>query len=103
MGKKDSPNKKSAIKNDIKTEVKADTEANKNEVKSSVSPAKASSFFGKKFYCCSSLLRLVLIQESQRELNLVINSLAPFLYTLKTSENLWFSNVFRGCRNRTLL
>ena len=22
-----------------------------------------------------------------------------FLYPLKTSENLWFSNVFRGCRN----
>ena len=103
MGKKDSPNKKSGVKNNIKTEVKADTEANKNEVKSSVSPAKTSSFFGKKFYCWSSVLRLVLIQESQRELNLVINSLASFLYTLKTSENLWFSNVFRGCRNRTLL
>ena len=73
MGKKDSPNKKSGIKNNIKTEVKADAEANKNEVKSSVSPAKTS-FFGKKFYCWSSVLRLVLIQESQRELNLVINS-----------------------------
>ena len=25
-----------------------------------------------------------------------------FLYPLKTSENLWFSDVFRGCRNVTL-
>ena len=27
----------------------------------------------------------------------------PFLYLLKTSENLWFFGVFRGYRNGTLL
>ena len=27
----------------------------------------------------------------------------PFLYPLKTSENLWFSDVFRGYRNGTLV
>ena len=27
----------------------------------------------------------------------------PFLYPLKTSENLWFSDVFRGYKNVTLL
>ena len=26
----------------------------------------------------------------------------PFLHPLKTSENLWFSDVFRGYRNRAL-
>ena len=26
----------------------------------------------------------------------------PFLYPLKTSENLWFSDVFRGYTNETL-
>ena len=25
----------------------------------------------------------------------------PLLHPLKTSENLWFSDVFRGCRSRT--
>ena len=26
----------------------------------------------------------------------------PFLYPLKTSENLWFSDVFKGYRKRSL-
>ena len=63
MEKKDSPNKKSGIKSHVKEEVKVDTEIHKNEVKPSVSPAKTSSFFGKKFYCWSSVLRLVLIKK----------------------------------------
>ena len=25
-----------------------------------------------------------------------------FLYSLKTLENLWFSDVFRGCRKRSV-
>ena len=29
-------------------------------------------------------------------------SSVPFLYPLKTSGNLWFSNVFRGQRNEKL-
>ena len=28
---------------------------------------------------------------------------APFLYTLKMSENLWFSGIFWGYRNGTLV
>ena len=28
--------------------------------------------------------------------------IVTFLYPLKTSENLWFSDVFRGYRNMTL-
>ena len=27
---------------------------------------------------------------------------APFLYSLKPSENLWFSDIFRSYRNETL-
>ena len=27
----------------------------------------------------------------------------PLLYPLKTSENLWFFRVFRGCRSGTLI
>ena len=36
-----------------------------------------------------------------RELNL-FQANAPFLYPLKTSENLWFSDVFRRYRKETL-
>ena len=27
----------------------------------------------------------------------------PLLYPLKTSETFWFSEVFRGCKNETLV
>ena len=32
-----------------------------------------------------------------------VHANVPFLYLLKTSENLWFFGVFRGYRNGTLL
>ena len=59
---KDSPNKKFGIKNS-KEEIKMDTETHENEVKPSVSPAKTSSFFGKKCYFWSSVLQLFLIPK----------------------------------------
>ena len=45
-----------------------------------------------------SLIRLLKLQNL---LNPFYSSVT-FLYPLKTSENLWFSDVFRGYRNVTL-
>ena len=44
-------------------------------------------------------------REREKSLRKSINSFhvnIPFAYPLKTSENLWFSGVFRGCRNRII-
>ena len=41
-------------------------------------------------------------QENSLGLNLISNGLASFLNLLKISENLWFSDVLRGYRNKIL-
>ena len=56
-------------------------------------------------YPCNIYIYREREREREKSLRKSINSFhvnIPFVYPLKTSENLWFSGVFRGCRNRII-
>ena len=51
----------------------------------------------------SSYFFFLLNCENNFEINIMpFHAIGFFLYPLKTSENLWFSNVFKGYRNKPI-